>query len=347
MIQLIKKISLVLITAGLFIILGGFAVVDFNVFRLSTSSNEDITMKTSQISMDQINNLTVSVSKGDLTIMPVKGDQFIIAYPESESMQYELNVSKHKIELKKVLKIKLMSWFEFTDQSASVTIQVPEKYLGSIDVSASHGDAEINDIKGLSRFLVDFRYGDIEMNNISAEQAELSFAHGTMSVDTLKADSLTIDDEYMENEYDNITINKTINLSSRHGSLVMMNTTARMLSADLEYSSLQLEDSNFTDSTKINYAHENIIVQNSSMDHLNIDGSYGDLELMDNKVKMIDADIRHGDVYGSLQGKKGDYAIAITINHGESELDSQKPDAYKYELSIALEYGNAEISFIK
>lgn len=346
MIQLIKKISLVLIAAGLLIILGGFAAVDFDVLRLSTTSNEDITMKTSEINMDQIDKLVVSASKSDLKITPTKGDKFIITYPESELMQYELNVTKHKIELEKIFKVKLISWFEFPNKSAEITIQVPEAYLGSMDLTCSHGDVEINDITA-SQLIVDFKYGDIQMNHVSAEQAEFSFDHGTSQFDTLSADSLMINDGYMESEYDNVMINKAINLTSKHGSLKMMNATAKMLNADLRYSSMQLEDSTFTDSNAISYEHDNISLVNSSMNNLSVNGSYGDLELMDNKVDIIVANIKHGDIYGSLQGKKDDYAIAVSTDHGESEVESQKPNAYKYELDITLEYGDADINFTK
>lgn len=346
MIQLIKKISLVLIAAGLLLILGGFAAVDFDVFQLSTTSSEDTTMKTTEIDMDEINKLIVTVSEGDLKITPVKSDKFIITYPEGELLQYDLSVTKHKIELKKEFKFKLMSWFEFPDQSANVTIQVPEAYVGSMDITCHHGDMEINDLK-VSQFNVDFKYGDIQIDNIRAEQAELSFAHGTSRIDVMSADSLIINDGYMESEYDNLKINKAINLSSKHGSMKMMNTTAKMLNADLRYSSMQLEDSTFTDSNKISYEHEKITVMNSSMDNLSINGSYGDLKLMDNKVKLITVDVKHGDIYSSLQGKKNDYAIDVSINRGKSDLANQKPEGYKYELYITLEYGNADINFTK
>lgn len=346
MTQLIKKISLGLIAAGLLIILGGFAAVDFDVYQLNTNSSEDITMKTSEVKMDQINKLIVSVSEGDLKIKPVKGDKFIITYPDSETLKYELNVTKHKIELKKVFKIKLMSWFEFPDSSAAVTIQVPEAYAGSMDITCHHGDVEINDLKA-SQFTAEFKYGDFQIDNIRAEQAELSFAHGTSRLDTLIADSLIIIDGYMDSEFDNLKITKAIELSSKHGSLKMMNTTAKMLGADLRYSSMLLEDSTFTDSNKITYEHENITVQNSIMDNLKVDGSYGDLKLTDNKIKLITIDVKHGDINGSLQGKKEDYAIAVTTRHGESEVESQKPNAFKYELYITLEYGDADINFIK
>lgn len=347
MIQMIKKISLVCIAAGVLLILGGFAVVDFDVFKLSTTSIEDITMQTSEVTMDEINKLVVSVSEGDLKIKPVKGDKFILTYPESETLQYELNVTEHKIELKKVLKIKLMSWFEFPDQSSKVEIQVLESYVGSMDITCSHGDAEVNDLKNLSQFISDFKYGYFQMDNVDAKQMELNFAHGSASLNTMSADSLTINDEYMDSEYDNLKINKTIDLSSRHGSVKIMNSAAKILSADLRYSSMQLEDSTFTSNNKITYEHDNIKVENSSMNQLNVEGSYGDLELMDNKVEQIMADVRHGNIYGSLQGKNEDYAIGMTITHGESALVSQKPDAYKYELYITLDYGDAEISFIK
>lgn len=59
MIKMIKQISLMLISAGLLLILGGFASVDFDVYKLSTVIDEEVVYRTETIPLDEIRKLTV------------------------------------------------------------------------------------------------------------------------------------------------------------------------------------------------------------------------------------------------------------------------------------------------
>ena len=101
MIKMIKQISLMLISAGLLLILGGFASVDFDVYKLSTVIDEEVVYRTETIPLDEIRKLTVSVSYSDLVIETSPTDDFVITYPESESLQYNLNVTSNRIDLEK------------------------------------------------------------------------------------------------------------------------------------------------------------------------------------------------------------------------------------------------------
>ena len=65
MIKMIKQISLMLISAGLLLILGGFASVDFDVYKLSTVIDEEVVYRTKTIPLDEIRKLAVSVSYSD------------------------------------------------------------------------------------------------------------------------------------------------------------------------------------------------------------------------------------------------------------------------------------------
>ncbi|GAA6425890.1 DUF4097 family beta strand repeat-containing protein [Dielma fastidiosa] len=348
MIKMIKQISLMLISAGLLLILGGFASVDFDVYKLSTVIDEEVVYRTETIPLDEIRKLTVSVSYSDLVIETSPTDDFVITYPESESLQYNLNVTSNRIDLEKKSVLKLMNWFTITDREDTVvTIQVPKAFKGVLAVNGSHGDAQIKDLQSLSMFTVDYKYGDCWLTSIDAESVSLQFAHGKSVLENFQCESLSIEDGYMESEYDTLKISEDLRISSSHGSVEMSNVEADLMRNDFNYSSLTIADSKFAEQVNIIMAHEDAKIKTSSMAGLCVDGNYVNLQLQDNDVQSIYVDLRHGDVEGTLKGAEDEYSTNAVVTHGDANISSQYREGAKYELDLMLDYSNAKLSFMK
>lgn len=348
MIKMIKQISLILISAGLLLILGGFASVDFDVYKLSTVIDEDVIYRTETIPLDEIKKLSVTVSYSDLVIEASPTDDFVITYPESESLQYSLNVTGNRIDLEKKSVLKLMNWFTLTDRKDTVvTVQVPKAFQGALAVHGSHGDAQIKDLQSLSIFTVDYKYGDCWLTSIDAKSVSLQFAHGKSDLENIQCESLSIKDEYTESEYDSLKISEDLKITSSHGSVMISNSEADLMRNDFNYSSLTIEDSTFTEQVNIIMAHEDAKIKTSSMAGLTFDGSYADLQLQDNDVQSIYVDLRHGQAEGSLKGAEHEYSINAAVTHGDTNISSQYREGAEYKLDLMLDYSNAQLSFTK
>lgn len=348
MIKMIKQISLMLISAGLLLILGGFASVDFDVYKLSTVIDEEVVYRTETIPLDEIRKLTVSVSYSDLVIETSPTDDFVITYPESESLQYSLKMTANWVGLEKKPVLKLMNWFTITDREDTVvTIQVPKAFQGVLAVQGSHGDAQIKDLHSLSMFTIDYEYGDCWLTSIDAESVSFRFAHGKSYLENFQSRSLSIKDEYMESEYDTLKVNSELSFTSSHSSVVMSNSEAVSLITDFNYSSLTIADSTFEEQVNIIMAHEDAKIKTTFMDGLYLAGKYVNLQLQDNDVQSIYVDLRHGDVEGTLKGAEDEYSTNAVVTHGDANISSQYREGAEYELDLMLDYSNAKLSFTK
>lgn len=129
------------------------------------ADRHDIVIKESS----SVSNVTVKYSENqyDKFVVADNGDSLILTNKDSENafirMFCLLFDSKNKDE-----KI--------------ITVTVPSKYAGSIDVTASKADIEIAGIKNLEALDVDLGNGDIVLNSLNCTKAKLAIKTGDITV---------------------------------------------------------------------------------------------------------------------------------------------------------------------
>lgn len=148
------------------------------------------------VNLDAFSNITADVKVMDLTM--TKGSDFSISYSASENLVPEYDVDDGTLVLTQK-GLKSSSLMGMDSKKCSVTITVPED-LQTVDINANVGDINVNQITAENLFLnanvgdidvnacsfekvvSDANVGDVDFENISFQNMEISNDVGDVSV---------------------------------------------------------------------------------------------------------------------------------------------------------------------
>ena len=167
---------------------------DFNIFNMGSisinidsfdSANSiDITDETVELNADEINNIIVGWSSGDVKIDVAKTDKILIAVndytPKNQNdvVHYVNKNGTLGIYSEKSDSINLFDNFT----SKKITITIPEdKFFDSVEVSTASAEAEINGVNAES-VNMDTASGDIGIMNSQGNEVSMNSASGNINI---------------------------------------------------------------------------------------------------------------------------------------------------------------------
>ena len=307
-----KSTKIILITAGVLVGLGliiagvalGINKIKNNVFGFNnTNSSSSYEEKSTEIK-DDFEDIDITEVSSDVNIVATSKSNAYVEYTDSDTYHHEITVKgdtlriEYKNDQNSVVKIGFMLpifGISEDDESFPVTIYLPEKEYGELNVAIVSGDTTV-DPMSFEKIKIDSVSGEVKLNGCDLEEKfDASAVSGSITCEKLNAGD--------------------ININTTSGTVSMSDTTAK--NADIQ-----------TISGKVN-------LNSFSASSVDIDTTSGDVILDAFESKDTEINTVSGDVRGTLKGDydisydtvSGDSDISGSVSGGyRFEVDTTSGD---------------------
>ena len=336
---ILKKAPYISMIAGLIIIGAGFAMVNFNPYKLQTKQQLPFEKKEESYAIDAISKLKIESYHSDITLTPSNDDQFHIQYSENEEYPVDLKIEQNTLSFQRVPQAVQISWFNFEhDINIPITIEVPQQYTGSLSLENTYGFVDINHMTNTDVF-IESQHGPIQMN-------------------TIQSDTLQVRGSYSDITLTDMTIAKKLNLSNEHAAITFDKLNADELKVTGSYSDIRLKDVTLAQALSLENEHGTISLERMKADALILSSSYSDTSFQEVSLqKNIHIDNEHSALnlgslraqsldltsdYGDIEGKVFQIEQAVDISIEHSAINIANLEAT--DLQLTSSYGDCIIT---
>lgn len=321
-------ISMSCILAGFFATGIGFALVDYDIYKLNPDPDTTYEMIEKEIAIEDIDDINIDVSHMDIVLESIEGDAFKLQYTESEDRPMKIDSSSKTLSIKRQEKIHFFqfNWMNLSDKDYTLTLQIPKAYTGNLDVSNAYGSIDIKDIKGIKEVSIENSHDELNVQNIEATRISLVNAYGSIKANNLVSQN----DLSVENEHDDIEL-RDVQAKDFHG--------------DAAYSNVHIDTMKLLNNFALDDEHNDVELINIQSVRSQIDVSYGSVVMKDWISDDITIDVEHGDVTSDILGKEKDYHIISDVENGESNLAKERNEEKEKKFTVTLSYGDVDVSF--
>ena len=324
-----KALKILLISAasalgtGLVIVAVAAASVGFDPARLSTSTAY---VYADYESPKSFTSIVVQDTSSAVTIETSSDEKVHLHYGENNHEKYVFDESGADLSL---TVDSSYSWFDFlswTRPQKTLTISLPSSYGAQLDVSVADGSITLTDLSMVG-------------------SVRLATENGSISVNHLTADSLTLSDKNGSESIQNTTLSGKLECTNANGSITAKtiiaptSTTLHTANGSIDVNGLS---SSSVDIATLN-GHED--VKNlTSATSLSITDSNGWINLSAIDVSStIVLTVANGSISGNLKGPMSDYTITSHTDNGLNNLPSYLP-ATTGNKSLLAQVGNGSIN---
>ena len=330
----ISTVAVIVLVAGVFIALLGFAV---NGFTFKNVSNQ--TKETHTVSIPEGTEIKEIFAEFDTGVISVE----ISDTQEKLSITYETIHTKDGDPLTTVREsirdgaIRLEEESHFTrwifnildSSKTNVSIVIPKALALSLNLECDTGKINLNGGGVLNKVKLATDTGDIFADGITASDFSIELDTG---------------DIYLKNT----SVNGRFSINSDTGDMNIQNLTANSIEIETDSGDIALRD--VTSATSINIELDTgdlDLKGNITAQSIYYEADTGDLDCDDGSVidaQSITAKTSTGDLELRLRGSQNEYGIVIDIRTGDSNIRSQQGGPR--QLNIKSSTGDAEIRFV-
>ena len=306
-----KSTRIILITAGVLVGLGmiiagvalGINKIKNNVFGFDNTVSSSYEEKTLEIKED-FEDIDITEVSSDVNIVVTDSSNAYVEYTDSDSYYHDISVSGKtlKIEYKNskspVVHIGFMLpifGYDNDSQTFPVTLYLPEKEYGELNISLTSGDTMIEPLS-FEKIEIESVSGEVDVKGCNLEDDfKASAVSGSVSAEKITAEDIVI--------------------STTSGTITLSDTNAK--------------------DTNLNTISGDVRLNSFSASSVDIDTTSGSITLDAFESKDTDISTVSGDIYGTLKGDynvsfdtvSGDSDIAKSVSGGNRfEVDTTSGD---------------------
>lgn len=337
-----KHVGKALITAGALSLCGcvflGLGTRMLYIEQRNGASQNDSEYEEKQY-ITQANGITeikTDVLWDNVYVEPGEGDQIEINYfDEINDLRYQITENNGTL-----LIVQKPSYnFQFfnipdlrfgweSEEKRTITIKVPESYIGSYDLNLSSGTLSIRDMEMKDELEVYATSGIVKLNNIICEKdAEVEITSGNVSIEGMEVqEDMTCRFTSGHINTQNLTVDGDMTIRATSGNI---NMNDAIVGGEL--------DCDFTSGK--------IIAETVSTGSVSATISSGTVILNELTLeKGIEADITSGTVRVSLTDDEGNYRINSDVTSGRCNLPENFGNGDKY-IDVEVTSGNVDFTF--
>ncbi|MEG2354134.1 MAG: DUF4097 family beta strand repeat-containing protein [Clostridium sp.] len=328
----ILKISTVIVIVGLITTFIGAASMDFDLNIILTNGDiENIEYKEVEKTYspleEKISVIDLNVIARSVEIVPSIEDKIKVTFSMDHFTSEVKNGILDVTEIKsKTDSRKWYNVFNFNNEIITgIKIEVPETFIGDIDIVNSYGNVQIKDISGIRNIVSNNNSGNINLSNIKLSGLlTLSTKYGNIkilnsevnaSVKLEEGSGSIIADKFKCEEFE---------VKSQYGDIRLSNIDAKGLSMDSTSGEVKLNSLNIENMTKIELIN-------------------GDLRVKDIIAPNIEFKTTSGDIDAVIKGKESQYKIYSETKYGDNNLRNKNTG--EKEIKVSAKHGDIDIKF--
>ena len=304
---LIMVIASVVLFGGLSLCTAALAMENFDFRKMNI--NPEYEERTYSCEAGSARSVHIRQSNSNIIVLPSPDERIHITYFDNETAHYSIVESDIKITVdyspKKLWYEYLLLTFDF--QNHPLTLYLPEKYEGSIDLATSNSEIRINNLD------ID---GDVMMKTSNGKiTASALTVSGGLFADTSNAAVLLTD----------VKAKGTLHSGTSNGPIELYNVTARDLSSNTSNGRIT---ANGVEAYEIRFDTSNAGIALSE-----VDVSY-----------KIYCNTSNGRIHGDVAGSMSDFNIKSRTSNAGSSLPRQNSGGSKY-MEMYTSNGEINVTF--
>lgn len=190
------RITLIIASAcvalGILLSVLAFAVVGFDVSKLSTASDYSTN---SYRANEIITSIKLDGLSENITVIPSEDKVIELEYQENSQLSYSIQEEGGSLTITEEHSPEIMLFnFDVGTFDRKLIIKVPRSYTGDLELSTAGGRIDISDIEGIDRLKANTMSGGISLRNLVVKDSiEADCASGDIVCSTLTASTLDIE----------------------------------------------------------------------------------------------------------------------------------------------------------
>ncbi|MEG1886770.1 MAG: DUF4097 family beta strand repeat-containing protein [Oscillospiraceae bacterium] len=277
-IYIIATISLI---AGLAIFTGGFAMLNFDINKLTNQSEFE---QKQYLSYEKSDKIIIDDYDINVRIFRSESENLEVSYYENNKQSYQIDESQGTIKIQKINTLKWYDYiFNISFVQCDLLIGVPKSFKGEIDCETSNAYISLNNIS-LESLNLKTSNNNILLENIEVNKsAQVNTSNGAIKL--------------IKSEIGGEIICNTSNAKVELENVIAQNANIRTSNGRIRLENIECS--------------ENITVKNSNSSILLREVKFGE---------MLDCQTSNGNISGEIDGKISDYSIKSITSNGKSNL---------------------------
>lgn len=301
----------------------------YDLSALDTNEHEARNYK-----MDKkFSNIKISDSSNTVRILPTKEKTCRVDCYESKDTHYDVRVENETLSITRRDRHGFINFVVFDFENHALTVYLPEREYGDIDISTSSGDVEFGGAFTADKVNIDTASGDMKVSTLTCKKLTANGASADIELNTVNCEELSAKTASGEIEFDDVTA-RELSVRSTSGGIELDDVTARELSVSSTSGDIDLRNVR-TDSLKTTTSSGEVELENVLVDgKMSLESTSGDIGLERCDAAELKISSTSGSVYGSLLTGKtfiahstsGDIDIPRTDNGGRCEVSTTSGD---------------------
>lgn len=323
-------IAFSLVTVGLIIVL--VLAINGNVHMVTANSDKAKLVNTQSAVMDGIDDVKVEFYSDDVVFYKSKTNELVVKEyktytPEKDEMA-EVIAKGDQLLIRGEDNHINFSIFSHINHYSRIEIYLPENYSGALSASTTSGDISSDLVLQLSKFDTSSNSGDVELNEITADEINLSSSSGEISIRKAEGKrkiSTTSGDVYVYNG------NGDTEISTSSGEIAVEKSSGK-LQADTNSGDINIQDSN---------GDKNL---ESTSGEIYVENSTG---LIEAKSSSGDINVNHSRGAGNISTTSGEISLElmevtdnIRLNASSGGIELTIPEATAFQFTADTSSGD-------
>lgn len=306
-----KKIALIvasaLVVCGLIIFFVAAAAVNFDLAKLNSAEYLTNTYTVDE----QFTGIYIDTDEFDISFAPSEDGSCRVECRESDKVYNIVTVKDGTLFVERHDERRLPDYFGFFMGDMSITVYLPEREYGNVELETSVGELNIPEGFTFERLMIETDTGDITLNANVTDALSVKTDTGFMELTDIEANSMNLESGTGDISLNSANVSDMIGLSTDTGSVSFVDVKCQSLTAE---------------SSTGDISFDNVIVSGDCR----IESNTGSIELLGFDAEEIFIQTDTGDVFGSLLSDKvfiaesdtGDVSVPKTTTGGRCEIIS-------------------------
>lgn len=299
-------IAAVLLTIGVLLFLVGMIGGGFAFDRLSlTAAYEEKHLSRMSNAYTEIIFTDVNAS---ITVLPVAGEEMRITYYESDSDMFQVEETDGRFSMQRTYKWSIKNLFQFFSlpKDLSVTIELPERYAGSLTIKTNNGSISAQALFHIEHLSLKTNNGKIELTDLAVTGAyEGHTSNGKVTAQNIRANAFSQTTSNGIITASQLSIVETLSLQTSNGRIELSDSTAGEISCSTSNSGIEIQ---------------NIF------------------------APLIELKTSNGAIKGNISASMDDYKIESKTANGKNSLPTKK-ESGAYLLTAKTSNGSIDVTF--
>lgn len=315
-----KKYALIAAAVAVVVGLGISAGALGATWRNSDSKYDFSALDTNELEarnykMDKkFSNINISDSSNTVRILSTKEKTCRVECYESKDTHYDVRVENDTLSVTRRDRHGFINFVGFDFEYHALTVYLPEREYGDIDISTASGDVEFGGAFTADKVDIDTASGDMSVSSLTCKKLTANGASADIELGSVDCEELSLKTVSGEIELDNITA-RELSAGSTSGDIDLRNVRADSLKTTTTSGEMELE---------------NVLVDG----RMSLESTSGDIGLERCDAYELKISSTSGSVYGSLLTGKtfiahstsGDIDIPRTDDDGRCEVSTTSGD---------------------